>query len=148
MNMNLTIRTSIDIGADSPKVWDALTNPEKIKIYLFGTNTLTDWKIGSEIIFEGEYQGQRYRDKGVIIDIKANELLRYSYWSAFAGLEDKPENYSIVTYEIRAAGTNTALTITQAGFANEQAQQHSKSAWENILNQIKMIAEMNDGIEF
>ncbi len=35
-----------------------MTNPEKIKIYLFGTETGTDWKIGSSIIFKGEYDGQ------------------------------------------------------------------------------------------
>ncbi len=28
-----------------------LTNPEKIKVYLFGTETITDWKIGSTIIY-------------------------------------------------------------------------------------------------
>lgn len=55
MNIELTITLSIEISADKAKVWDALTNPEKIKIYLFGTETLTDWKTGSEIIFQGEY---------------------------------------------------------------------------------------------
>jgi uncharacterized protein YndB with AHSA1/START domain len=141
MNMDLSIEKSIDIRADKLKVWDALTNPEKIKIYLFGTETLTDWQIGSEIIFEGEYQGQRYRDKGVIIDIKPGELLCYSYWSSFSGLVDKPENYSIVSYALNDNGTNTRLTITQAGFTSEQACQHSQTAWEQVLLKIKDIAE-------
>lgn len=57
MNKELTVKTSIEINADKAKVWDALTNPEKIKVYLFGTETLTDWKTGSEIIFQDEYQG-------------------------------------------------------------------------------------------
>jgi uncharacterized protein YndB with AHSA1/START domain len=141
MNIELTITLSIEISADKAKVWDALTNPEKIKIYLFGTETLTDWKTGSEIIFQGEYQGQQYKDKGTILDIKTNELLQYSYWSGFSGLEDKPENYSLVTYKLETANDNTLLTLTQKGFVNEQAQQHSQTNWTNVLQQIKQMTE-------
>ena len=141
MNKELTVTQSIEIGADKSKVWDALINPEKIKTYLFGTETLTDWKTGSEIIFQGEYQGHQYKDKGTIIDIKTDELLQYSYWSGFSGLEDKPENYSLVSYKLDTANSKTLLTLTQQGFANEQAQQHSQIAWTNVLQQIKQLTE-------
>lgn len=141
MNKELTVTTSIEINADKAKVWDALTNPEKIKVYLFGTETLTDWKTGSEIIFQGEYQGQKYKDKGTILDVRTDELLQYSYWSGFTGLEDKPENYSLVTYKLDKTNGKTLLTLTQSGFTNEQAQQHSLTAWINILQQIKQMTE-------
>jgi len=141
MNKELTVTQSIEIGADKSKVWDALINPEKIKTYLLGTETLTDWKTGSEIIFQGEYQGHQYKDKGTIIDIKTDELLQYSYWSGFSGLEDKPENYSLVSYKLDTANSKTLLTLTQQGFANEQAQQHSQTAWTNVLQQIKQLTE-------
>ncbi len=141
MNKELTITISIEINTDKAKVWDALTNPEKIKVYLFGTETLTDWKTGSEIIFQGEYQGHQYKDKGTILDIKTDELLQYFYWSGFSGLEDKPENYSLVAYKLETANDNTLLTLTQTGFANEQTQQHSKTVWTNVLKQIKQMTE-------
>lgn len=141
MNKELTITTSIEINADKAKVWDALTNPEKIKVYLFGTETLTDWKIGSEIIFQGEYQGQQYKDKRTILDFKTDELLQYSYWTGFTGLEDKPENYSLVAYKLDTTNGKTLLTLTQTGYANEQAQQHSQTLWTNVLQQIKQMTE-------
>lgn len=141
MNKELTVTTSIEINADKAKVWDTLTNPEKIKVYLFGTETLTDWKTGSEIIFQGEYQGYKYKDKGKILDIKTDEILQYSYWSGFSGLENKPENYSLVTYKLDTTDGKTLLTLTQAGFANEEAQQHSQTNWANVLQQIKQITE-------
>lgn len=141
MNKELTVTTSIEINADKAKVWDALTNPEKIKVYLFGTETLTDWKTGSEIIFQGEYQGHQYKDKGTILDIRTDELLKYSYWSGFTGLEDKPENYSLVAYKLDTTNGKTLLTLVQTGFANEQAQQHSQTAWKNVLQQIKQMTE-------
>lgn len=141
MNNELTIKNSVEINAGRAKVWDALINPEKIKMYLFGTETVTDWEKGSEIIFQGEFQGHEYKDKGTILDIRTDELLQYSYWSGFSGLEDRPDNYSLITYRLDNAGGKTLLTLTQKGFANEQAQQHSQAAWTNILQQIKQMTE-------
>lgn len=142
MNKELRMATSIEINADKVKVWDALTNPEKIKIYLFGTETLTNWETGSEIIFQGEYQGHQYQDKGIILNIKTNEFLQYTYWTGFSGLEDKPENYSLVTYKLEDTADNkTLLTLTQEGFTNEEAQQHSQTNWTNVLQQIKQLTE-------
>jgi hypothetical protein len=37
-----------------------------IKEYLFGTNTITDWKVGSTVSFQGEFDGHSYHDKGVV----------------------------------------------------------------------------------
>ena len=56
MNRNLKVSKSIEVNSNAKKVWDALTNPGKIKVYLFGTETITDWQIGSPIIFQGEYE--------------------------------------------------------------------------------------------
>ena len=141
MNKELTVTANIEISAKPAKVWEVLTNPEKIKVYLFGTETVSDWTKGSDIIFQGEYQGQSYKDKGRILDIKESELLEYSYWSGFSGLEDKPENYSLVTYQLNSENGKTILTLTQKGFASKKAQQHSQTAWTNVLQQIKELSE-------
>lgn len=65
MNNNLVVSRSIDINSSPSKVWEALTTPDIIKEYLFGTETVTDWKVGSEIVFQGEYEGKKYRDHGI-----------------------------------------------------------------------------------
>jgi uncharacterized protein YndB with AHSA1/START domain len=142
---DLIVSESIDIDAAPSKVWDALTNPEIIKKYLFGTETITDWKVGSEIIFQGEYGENKehtYRDKGVIVQNALNELLSYSYWSGFSGLEDKPENYSLVTYSLKSDDDKkTTLTWTQKGYATEEGYQHSLSGMKEFLEHIKQIIE-------
>jgi uncharacterized protein YndB with AHSA1/START domain len=46
-------RASITIAAPVEKVWDALTRPELIKQYFFGTETETDWTPGNPIYFRG-----------------------------------------------------------------------------------------------
>jgi len=142
MNHSLTVSKSVTINASVAKVWHTLTTPALIAEYLFGTETVTDWKVGSPIIFQGEYQGQKYCDKGVILEHVLHERIRYSYWSGFSGLEDKPENYSVVTHLLRKKDDNhTELIWTQQGFANEEAHKHSESGMDAFLASVKAVME-------
>jgi len=142
MRHDLTVSKSVIINANQDKVWNALTNPEIIKEYLFGTETITDWKVGSEIVFQGEYEGHKYRDHGVIVENLPKRQLSYSYWSGFSGLEDKPGNYSVITYTLAVKGSNqTEMTWTQKGYANEERHKHSESGMGEFLETIKGIIE-------
>jgi uncharacterized protein YndB with AHSA1/START domain len=142
MNYNLQVSESVVINADLARVWEVLTNPEIIKEYLFGTETVTDWKAGSSIIIQGEYQGHKYRDKGIILENEFHKHIAYSYWSGFSGLEDKPENYSKVIYDMSPVDfTHTTFTWTQKGYPDETRQAHSQSGMKAFLEQIKGIAE-------
>ena len=142
MNHDLEVTGTIDVHATAAKVWQALTDPELIKEYLFGTNTITDWKVGSAIAFEGEYSGQTYRDHGVILEYVPMERISYSYWSGFTGLEDKPENYSKVTYTVKAKDDNlTEFSWIQKGYATEDGYKHSKEGMQAFMEQIKGIME-------
>jgi len=142
MDKNLIATQSIEINTKAEKVWEVLTNPEKIKIYLFGTETITDWRIGSSIIFQGEYNGHQYKDKGNVLENTENKNLSYNYWSGFSGLEDKTENYSLVTYNIKEIAENKVkFTWTQKGFANKDGQCHTEQGLKTMLEQIKKLAE-------
>ncbi len=142
MRNDLVVSQSINVNADTDKVWKALTTPDIIKEYLYGTETVTDWKPGSEIIFQGEYQGHKYRDKGVILSNIPNQELSYSYWSGFSGLEEKPENFSTVIYDLkRIDDKTTQFTWTQKGFANEDGYNHSKNGMTDFLESMKKVME-------
>jgi uncharacterized protein YndB with AHSA1/START domain len=142
INNELTVSESIEVDASAAKAWQVLTTPEIIKEYLFGTETITNWKPGNEIIFQGEYEGKTYKDKGIIIKNELNRLIEYSYWSGFSGLEDLPENYSTVTYNLEPISDHkTRFTWTQKGFRNEEGQAHSQNGMKGFLEQIKGIME-------
>ena len=141
LNKDLTVSQTIHITADVAAVWDALTNPEKIKVYLFGTEAISTWQQGDMIIFQGEYKGQAYKDKGQIEQINPGQLLTYRYWSGFSGLPDIPENYCLVSYQLYQDGDQILLTLKQVGFANEEAQLHSVQGWYQVLKTIKEITE-------
>ncbi len=119
-----------------------MTEPDIIKQYLYGTNTETDWKVGSEIAFTGEWEGQTYRDHGVIKSNVPGKELSYSYWSGFSGTEDKPENYSLVTYRIEPKSDGiTTLHWIQQGYATQEGYDHSKSGMDEFMKNIKQVIE-------
>jgi uncharacterized protein YndB with AHSA1/START domain len=148
MNKNLKVEHEIEISATPEEIWDMLINPKAIKQYFFGTEAITDWKTGSPIVFQGVWDGKLYQDKGLVLSALPGKLLSYEYWSSFTGLEDKKENYSLVTFAIVGLKEKSILRLTQKGFANEEAQQHSDKAWKNVLEKIREIAEnsVNDHV--
>jgi uncharacterized protein YndB with AHSA1/START domain len=137
----LILNKSIGIHAPTAKVWETLTRPELIKQWLYGTNAISDWKIGSPILFTGNWQGAEYKDKGTILDFKAEKILRYDYWSAFSGLPDSPENYSIIAFELASNDNFTMLTLTQTNFANETMYTHSEKNWDATRDTMKKLIE-------
>lgn len=50
MKASLIIKNVIEISAPAYKVWNALVNPEQTKQYMFGCETVSDWKKGSELL--------------------------------------------------------------------------------------------------
>ncbi|MBD77849.1 MAG: ATPase [Crocinitomicaceae bacterium] len=144
MIKDLKVIENIKINSTPEQIWNALTNPEKIKVYLFGTETITDWKEGSSIVFQGEYQGHQYKDKGNVLGNKKNRFLQYNYWSGFSGLEDKPENYSIISLDLKENEDHVELTWTQEGFATEEGHKHTENGLPAMLQQIKKLAEKSD----
>ena len=141
MTEKFTAQTGISIHASSKKVWDALTNPELIKKYLMGADAKSDWKVGSPLVYTGEYQGKRYEEKGVIKKIEPGKLLQATHFSSMSGKEDKPENYALVTYELREKDGVTTLTVSQDGIASEKGVESSKANWAGVLKGLKHTVE-------
>ena len=134
---------SIVIDATREEVWDALTNPEMIKKYFFGTEAVSDWKKGSPLYFRGEWEGKKYEDKGTILETKPGELFKYDYWSSMSGIEDKPENYVTVTYTLTEVLGKTRVTITQENIPSDEMRKHSEENWNKVLADLKNLLERN-----
>ncbi len=134
------IEYSTTVNASLEKVWDGLTNPTMVKQYFFGTQLKTDWQVGSPISFAGEWEGQAYEDKGVILEYEPNKKLAYSYLSSWSGKDDVPENYLWVCYSLEPLERGTKLTIQQSNYTRDNAED-SKSNWKAIIDGLKKIIE-------
>lgn len=141
MAKKLVSTSGITIDAPVSKVWQALTDPAQIKQYLFGTNTVSDWKKGSPISYEGEWEGKKYKDKGTIIEIVPEKLLHTTYWSSMGGKEDKPENYNNVIYELQPQNGKTMITISQDNIDTGEQLKHMEQNWAMVLDSMKKLLE-------
>jgi len=146
MKGNIKADISTEIEASPSEVWKAITTPAMIKKYLMGTNVSTDWKEGSAITYEGEYNGKKYKDKGIIKKIQPAKILESTYWSSMGGKEDKPENYNTVTYELEGNPDGTTMVkLTQDNILTEQEKEHVTVNWKMVLQKLKEVVE--EGLE-
>jgi uncharacterized protein YndB with AHSA1/START domain len=141
MNETYLAKVSISIDAPREKVWEALTKPELIKQYLFGTQVTTDWQVGSPITYKGVWEGKAYEDKGVVLQVEPGELLVSTFWSSLSGVPDLPENYQTVRYELASENGGTRLSLTQDNNDSEEGAKHSEQNWEMVLEGLKRLVE-------
>lgn len=141
MTTDLILNKQITINAPIAAVWNGLIDPEVIKQYLYGTNAVSDWKEGSELLFTGTWEGQDYTDKGKILKLESEKCFKYTYWSGFSGLPDEPENYMVISFELETANNGTKLKLTQSNFNNETQYEHSDKGWDASLDILKSVLE-------
>ena len=141
MKKTFTSKSTIAINVPASKVWDALTKPELIKQYLFGTEVTTDWRVGSPVTYKGEWEGKTYEDKGKVLQIEKGKLIVSTFWSSLSALADVPENYKTVRYELSADDKGTRLTITQDNNNSQEEADHSGQNWKMVLEGIKRLVE-------
>ena len=145
----LIIKSTIAIHASASKVWDALINPEKTKVYMFGCETVSEWTHGSELLWKGKYEGEEMVFvKGNVVEIEPSKKLLYSVFDPNSTMKDVPENYLMVTYLLTENNGITTLTITQGDYSKvEEGERRYKESWNNgegwnpILIQIKKMVE-------
>lgn len=149
MQSPLLITNSISIKASISMVWDALINPEKTKIYMYGCETVSDWEIGSTLLWKGSYEGKEMIFvKGTVLELVPEKKLTYSVFDPNSTMPDIPENYLSVTYDLNSENGNTILTVTQGDYSKvaegqrryEQAYDNGEG-WNPILNAIKKMIE-------
>ncbi len=149
MDKELIFKNTITINAFPAKVWDALTNPQQTKKYMFGCETVSDWKIGSALLWKGSYEGKEMVFvKGTIADIKPGKFLAYTTIDPNSTIADIPENYLTVTYDLKEESGKTLFTVTQGDYSTvADGEKRYKEAfnngegWNPILVEIKKLVE-------
>jgi uncharacterized protein YndB with AHSA1/START domain len=142
-------KNTINIKAPVSKVWDALVNPEQTKKYMFGCEAVSDWKVGSSLLWKGTYEGKEMVFvKGTIVEIVPEKLLRYTTFDPNSTIADVLENYLTVSYELETVNGQTIFTVTQGDYNKvaEGEKRYKEShnngeGWNPILVEIKKLVE-------
>ena len=130
-----------EIDAAPEQVWRALTDPGLIKQYMFGSEVKTDWKPGSPITWQGEFEGRAYEDKGEIISFEPSRQLEVTHFSPLTGQEDRPENYHRVRYDLQPTNGGTSVRLTQDNSSSAEEAEHSAANWQMMLDGLKKVVE-------
>ncbi len=145
MAKELVIRRSLTIKAPASRVWEILTDPEHTKKYMFGCEVISDWEIGSPLLWRGVKDGVIYV-KGILLVLDRERLFKFTVFDPNSRIEDVPSNYTTVTIELTPVGGSTALSVTQGDFAGvvngKSRLADAETGWDLTLPKIKETAEL------
>ena len=138
--MAINISTII-INATKEKVWDTLTKPGLVKLWQYGSDLITNWEIGSDIKFRTEWEGKIFEQWGKILEVRPTDLLKYSLFAPRPDLEDKPENYFVMSYVLTSENGHTTLKIIQEDNRPNAVQEAPQGEENPVLQSLKKVAE-------
>jgi uncharacterized protein YndB with AHSA1/START domain len=133
--------STINIKAPIKNVWDAITKPELVKQWQYGSDLITDWKVGSNIRFSTEWQGKIFEQWGKILDVQPNRIIKYSLFAPRPDLEDKPENYFVMSYVLTDENKHIKLEIIQEDNRPGAVQENPQGEENPLLAALKTLAE-------
>lgn len=145
MNKTMIIKEEIDFDFSKKKVWDLLTNPEITKQYMYGCEVLSEWKVGSSIIWKGitEDGAEVIYVKGEIVEIEKEKKVTFTMFDPNKGMEDKLENYVNLTYELQKLKSGTKLILTQGDFSKaengKKRYEEASKGWKMVLPIMKKV---------
>jgi len=140
--MNGIVATaSIDIQAPATRVWSALTEPDQIAAYMFGSRVETDWEVGHPITWNGEWEGRPYQDHGQVLAYDEPVRLSVTHFSPLTGQDDVPENYHTLVYELDENDGVTTVSLSQDNNGSEEEAERSRANWQMMLDGLKKQVE-------
>ena len=120
------------------KLWEALTSSEFTRRYWFGSDIVSDWKVGSpfSLVMNG-----KTTDDGEILEADKPRRLSYSFHHLLND-EARKERPSKVTFVLEPQGKLVRLTLTHEGFPpNSVVLGGISRGWPAILSGLKSLLE-------
>ncbi len=141
MSSGQLIKKEIHLDAPASVVWEALTNPDIVRQYLVGAKVISDWKVGSKIVYCGSFDEIDFRDEGEITIFEPDKRFQYSYWSENHGTVNVKANHVILTYSLSEASAGTLLSVSQENYQSKEIADAMNHVWDLILGKLKEVVE-------
>src|ERR1700736_3423615 len=138
---NLIAKSSIQINNTIDEAWKALVNPEIVEKYMLGSQQLSDWQKGSSIIWKKDFNGRKFEDKGVILEITPQKSLKYTHYSPASGKPDAPENYQTVSVTLQENAKGTTIELRSDNNASEKEKEMNEHIWAYYFQGLKIIMD-------
>jgi uncharacterized protein YndB with AHSA1/START domain len=133
--------STVIIHAPRDIVWAAVTLPEYVRQWQFGSELTTDWIVGHPIRFSAQWQGATLEQWGTVTEFSAPSRLRYSLFAPRPGLEDRPENYFTMTYELVEVDGGTRVSFTHQDPREMDSGDEGSDDENPVLGALRTVAE-------
>lgn len=135
--------SKVHLAVPPSKAWVALTRPDCVAKWQYGSVLTTTWEIGSRIVFRAEWEGQVFEQSGEVLEFREPERLRYRLFAPRPDLIDKPENYFEMVYTLEPRDGGTLVTISQHDPRPVACQPEAETSDEEnpVLLALKRVAE-------
>jgi|SRR5690606_4663287 len=135
MRKSEILSLEILINQNCEKVWKVLTTKELFnECFDFLNIDFNEFKIGERIYFK--ILNSNVVDYAIIKQCIELNRLSYDYYKM------NSNDYQNISFDLILASENfTKLTITASNLKNEAELQHSKNAWNSMLNTLKSYIE-------
>lgn len=144
MSEKLIYHKTVKINAPISDVWNALTNPEMTKQFMYNCIPITDWSIGSPLIWRGADDNVDYVTGHVLAFDKPNKL-SFSTFDPNGKFKDVPDNYLIGTYVLSHHDGLTTIEISQSDFSKVEDGQRrfeeAEAGWSMAMDALKKVLE-------
>jgi activator of Hsp90 ATPase-like protein len=85
--------------------------------------------------------GIPFVNNGRVLQFEPKQVLSYSHLSSISRLPDKPENYTVLDFQVASMGTQTSITLTVNNFPTESIYKHMRFYWNVTLEIFKKMLE-------
>jgi len=141
---SFSIEKEIIINSSPEDVFEMLTNSDEIIKYYPLNEVISEWKVGSEVLYKGEVNNNKFTDYGVINVISRPIQYMYTYWSDNHGTENTPENQITISYNLTNIENGTKLELTQTNLRSKELfEMMNLTVWPYLLNSMKTYIENN-----
>ncbi len=144
MDRSLIIEKEVIFNTNKNQVWDLLTNPNMTKQYMFGCSVVSNWEIGSPILWIGKTEENEDITyvKGIVSEFIKEEKVSFSMLDPNLGIKDIPKNYAQMTYKLTEINDSTRLILSQDFRGTDHAEKRYKESsegWDIVIKAMKKI---------
>jgi len=144
--MTYRIEKTVLIHSGASTVWRTLTEPALMKQWMgdpaIEIDIQTNWQVNGPIVISGSHH-LKFENKGTVLLFEPGQAIKYNFLSSLSRLPDIPENYTIISFTLSPADSQTALTLVITNFPTETIYRHLDFYWRTTIELIKQLVEKN-----